>query len=62
MERLKMWLFPIALVLAWLFTTAHVLSRLGALQVTLAEQRQLRQPAQQPPEEPASSEQKLAKR
>ena len=62
MERIKMWLFPFALVLAWLFTTAHVLSRLGALQVTLVEQRQLRQPAHQPPEEPASSEQKLAKR
>ena len=56
-----MWLFPIAVILAWVFTTAHVLSRLGEVHVTLAEQRQLHQPVQQP-EEPVSSDQKLAKR
>ncbi len=57
MERIRMWLFPVALVLAWLAASAHVLARLGDLHVTLAGQ-------QQPPEveQPADDERQLARR
>lgn len=57
-----MWLFPIAVVLAWIVATGHVVSRLGEVHATLEQQRQLHQPVQQQPEEQASSDQKLAKR
>ena len=57
-----MWLFPIAVVLAWIVATGHVLSRLGEVHVTLEQQRRVQQPVQQQPEQPVSSDQKLAKR
>jgi hypothetical protein len=40
MERIRSWLFPIVLVIAWVAAAAHVLARLGDLHATLAEQRQ----------------------
>jgi hypothetical protein len=56
-ERIRAWLFPIALVLGWLAASAHVLARLGELHATLAARQR---PAQV--EHPVSGEQPLARR
>jgi len=57
MERIRSWLFPVALVLGWLAASAHVLARLGELHSTLAAQQQ---PAEV--EQPVSDAQPLARR
>jgi hypothetical protein len=55
MERIRSWLFPVALILGWLAASAHVLARLGELHSTLAAE-------QRPPvvEQPFSDAQTLA--
>jgi hypothetical protein len=59
MERIRDWLFPIAVALTWLGTTAHVLARLGEAHATVAAQQQRQEPAT---EQPASDTPALARR
>ena len=56
MDRIRDWLFPVALILGSLGASAHVLARLGELRATLASQ----QPADL--EEPVSEARTLARR
>ena len=42
MQRIPQWFFPVAMIVSWLATSAHVLTRLANLHATLA---QLEQPA-----------------
>lgn len=57
MDRIRGWLFPVAVVLAWVVASAHVLGRLGELHVTLAQKQA---PAAQ--EQPVRSVEPLARR
>ena len=57
MDRIRSWLFPIALALAWLAASAHVLARLGDLHETLAQNQA---PAAQ--EQPVRTAEPLARR
>jgi hypothetical protein len=59
MNRIRDWLFPIAVALAWVVTTGHVLGRLGEVHATVAAQQQRQQPAT---EQPASDRAALARR
>jgi hypothetical protein len=63
MERIRMWLFPVVLALAWLTGFAYVLARLGEVHATLVVAQRQQQQQQQPEvEQPASDAQQLAKR
>lgn len=57
MERIRAWLFPVALIVAWLAASGHVLARLGQLHATLASQQG---PAEQ--EQPVRTTEPLARR
>ena len=63
MDRIRMWLFPVVLALAWLTGFAYVLARLGEVHATVVMAQQQQRPQQQPEEEqPVSSARELAKR
>ena len=57
MERIRMWLFPVALLVGWLAGFAYSLARLGELHATLAAHQQ---PATV--EQPVSDAHRLARR
>jgi len=57
MERIRLWLFPLALLVGWLAGFAHTLARLGELHATLAAHQQ---PAQA--EQPVRDAHELARR
>jgi hypothetical protein len=57
MERIRMWLFPVALLIGWLGGFAYALARLGELHVTLAAHQQAATV-----ERPVSDAQQLARR
>ena len=57
MERIRLWLFPLALLVGWLAGFAHTLARLGELHATLATHQQ---PAQA--EQPVRDAHELARR
>jgi hypothetical protein len=57
MERIRMWLFPVALLIGWLGGFAYALARLGELHVTLAAHQQAATV-----EQPVSDAHRLARR
>jgi hypothetical protein len=57
MERVRMWLFPVALLVGWLGGFAYALARLGELHATVAAHRQTASL-----EQPVSDARRLAKR
>jgi hypothetical protein len=57
MERIRMWLFPLALLVGWLAGFAHALARLGELHATLAAHQQRAKV-----EQPVRDAQQLARR
>jgi len=63
MERIRMWLFPVVLALAWLTGFAYVLARLGEVHATVVmaqEQRGRQQHLEE--KQQLSSARELAKR
>jgi hypothetical protein len=57
MERIRMWLFPVALLIGWLGGFAYALARLGELHVTPAAHQQAATV-----EQPVSDAHRLARR
>jgi hypothetical protein len=57
MERIRMWLFPVALLIAWFAGFAYSLARLGELHATLAAHQQTATV-----EQPVSDARQLARR
>ncbi len=57
MARIRYWLFPLALIAAWVATSAHVLARLAELHGTLAQHQQTA-----PQEQPVADARPLARR